>query len=266
MAVAALLESLDDVPEALKAEYKPVKVKTTNGEVDRFALDITGVDDHPSVKNLKAAHETTKTKLATANTEIATLKPKVEGLPEDFTVDEFNRIKALADKNVKPEEHLAQLRAQLEKKHGDEKKALETRIATLETSLRKMVVDEQLTKSLIDAGVSKEFVAAAKAMLKERGNIKIEEKDGNFIAAVETDMGPMEIPKFVAEWSEGPEGKPFVKPAAGGGADGGKGGVKTGRNPWGKDTWNLTEQSALITENPEKARQLCQAAGKTPNW
>lgn len=35
----------------------------------------------------------------------------------------------------------------------------------------------------------------------------------------------------------------------------------TGKNPWKRETWNVTEQMALIEEAPEKARALAAAAG-----
>ena len=35
----------------------------------------------------------------------------------------------------------------------------------------------------------------------------------------------------------------------------------TGKNPWKKETFNLTEQARIIKENPELAKQL-QAAAK----
>ena len=39
-------------------------------------------------------------------------------------------------------------------------------------------------------------------------------------------------------------------------------GIPTGKNPWSKEHFNLTEQGKILRENPELARQL-QAAAKS---
>ncbi|WP_332719257.1 hypothetical protein [Pelagibacterium mangrovi] len=49
MALKTILDTLDDVPEVLHAEYKEVDGK--------FVLDLEGIDAYPTVVNLKTAHE-----------------------------------------------------------------------------------------------------------------------------------------------------------------------------------------------------------------
>jgi len=39
------------------------------------------------------------------------------------------------------------------------------------------------------------------------------------------------------------------------------GALPTGRNPWAKDTWNLTEQGRIARDNPTLARQMAAQAG-----
>lgn len=59
------------------------------------------------------------------------------------------------------------------------------------------------------------------------------------------------------------EKKPFLaKPAggAGGGAPA-NGGGGAAKNPWSKDSFNLTEQARLFRENPQEAARLRAAAG-----
>lgn len=43
------------------------------------------------------------------------------------------------------------------------------------------------------------------------------------------------------------------------------GGAPTGKNPWAKDTFNLTEQGNLIKNNPAQAKELASIAGITLN-
>lgn len=48
--------------------------------------------------------------------------------------------------------------------------------------------------------------------------------------------------------------EPFKNPVGGSGGSGGAGGVT--KNPWQKETFNLTEQGKLLKENPELAKQM----------
>ena len=50
-------------------------------------------------------------------------------------------------------------------------------------------------------------------------------------------------------------------PSVGGGSAGNRGGAGGVVNPWGKDSWNMTQQAAVYKESPEKAAQLAKAAG-----
>ena len=43
------------------------------------------------------------------------------------------------------------------------------------------------------------------------------------------------------------------------------GGAPTGKNPWSKDSFNLTEQGNLIKNNPAQAKELASVAGITLN-
>lgn len=53
----------------------------------------------------------------------------------------------------------------------------------------------------------------------------------------------------------------LFKSGTGGGYNPAGGGAPTVKNPFAKDTWNMTEQGKLFRENPEQARQLAAAAG-----
>lgn len=53
-------------------------------------------------------------------------------------------------------------------------------------------------------------------------------------------------------------------PSAGGGAGGSKGtGGTGGNNPFSAAGWNMTEQGALVRDNPQRAEMLARAAGTT---
>lgn len=84
MAIKAVLDSLDNVPEALKGEYK-------KGDDGKFYLDLEGIDDHTAVGALKRAkgheveaHKATKGKLDAANTQIEELQGQVQNALKGF--------------------------------------------------------------------------------------------------------------------------------------------------------------------------------------
>lgn len=262
MALKTILDSLDDMPEALHGEYKEVDGK--------FVLDIEGIDAHPAVVNLKTAHERQKQATRTAQADLATIKARVEGLPDDFDADAYEALKATAEGKApaKTDDQVAQVRAQLEKKHATELLKKDERIATLEGAVSRATIDDGLSKALDDAGIDPAFKPGAMALLKSKGSLKLVEEDGAFKAQVETDMGPMPLAGYVKDWSGSDEGKIYVKKPTGGDAPGGSG-QKFTDNPWDSSNGkkpNLTRQQQMISENAAKARQMAQAAGVTPTW
>lgn len=254
MALKTILDTLDDVPEALHAEYKEVDGK--------FVLDLEGIDAHPTVVNLKTAHERQKQSNRTLTAELTAAKARLEGLPDDFDVDAYETLVQQAEGKAppKPDEQVIQVRQQLERKHKSELDKKDERIATLEGAVTKATIDDGLSKALDEAGIDPAFKPGAMALLKSKGSVKLIEEDGQFKAQVETDMGPMPLPGFVKEWSGSDEGKIYVKKPTGGDAPGSDG-RKVEANPWAKDTFNLTKQGEIARADPTKAQRLKAAAG-----
>lgn len=273
----AVLENLDGLSEQLAAEYEEKDGK--------FYLKLEGVDEHPSVVALKNAHERTKADRKKIADELKTLREKYKDFPEEMTVEEFERLKAaLAEYEADPDPNkkkqqdseaiaarkmLEQKIASMEKKHGEELTKLKKSLEIKDTFISKLLIEEGLTKALIDAGVAKEFIKAAKALLA--GDVKVTEEDGEYVAIVSTDTGELDIPKYVQDWVASDEGKPFVTPAKGG--DAGNTSTKGGntppkipggdKNPWAKEHWNLTEQGKVLRADRVRAEKLAKAAGHT---
>lgn len=270
MAVKSLLENLDEVPELLRPEYKETEIA---GVGKRFVLDIDGVDQHPLVRGLKSAHDKTKADKDKYKAEYEAASVRVKDLPDDFTPEEYLRLKqAEADgKGPDVDKRLADLRTELEKKRlidltnkdkdiGDR----ETRISFLTKTIEKRVVDDGLTSALIDVGVTKELLPAARALLKERGVVHFVEDEGRFDAIAKTDtLGDVDVPTYIKEWAKGDEGKAFVpKPTGGGAPGGGPGGRQTGDNPFSHANWNVTAQGRMVTERGiDYANRMAAAAG-----
>lgn len=269
MALKALLESLDNVPE----EHQSLYIEKDLPKVGkRFILDIEGdsIRQHPSVSALSNAFERQKQEKTTLQNEVTTLKERFEGLPEDFDASAYETLRTKAEGTAGNKDLEAQLetaraavRDKLTKDHEKVLKAKDDRLALLEKDLNKTKIDDGLNQALLEAGVAKEFLPAARALLKERGIAQLKEEDGTFTAVAKTDLGDVSLKEFAHQWVQSDEGKIYVPKAAGGDANGSGSKKAVGTNPFDKKagTWNLTEQSKLLQENPVKAKQLADAVG-----
>jgi cell division protein FtsB len=270
MALKALIENLEDVPEALRDQYSsdPQDVKIGGKTEKRHVLQIEGVREHPQVLSLQNAHERQKSENQTLKGEMTTLKERIEGLPDDFDTEKYVALKAAAEgKGNATEEQLATVReatrTDLRKK---ELEPLKQRNEVLQREIHRVTVDDGLTKALVEAGVAKEFLGAARAFIKDKGSIKLNEKDGKFEPLAETDMGPQSLAEFAGMWAQSDEGKPFVAKANGSGAEGSHQRRGEG-NPFTKKEGtrpNLTAINDAIKADTGKARDMAKSAGWTP--
>ncbi len=276
----AVLDSLDDTDEALREFYKKVTVKGTDGKVrEQYELDTEGTDNLSAFAPLKNAHERVKAELIAAKTKLTELETKHIDVPEDFTAEEWNRLKAVdetvkknPDDPEKKKQHeaevqsikamhdqtIARIKAKSEKELADEKAAH----AATKSSLRARVVGDDLRKALIEAGARKEYIKAAQAMLER--SIKVKEENGNLIAMVDTDLGEVPIDQFIPQWANSEEGKNFITQARGSDAPGGGSGPNKGSldaNPWAKQSWNQTVQGQVLRQDAAKADRLAKTAG-----
>lgn len=211
----AVLDTLDGVDDAVKPFYS---------EADgRFVLKVEGVDDHPEVANLRNAYARTKEDREKAKTEAATLKAQIAELQKN------------APDTAATQAKLAQMQEQLAAKEAE---AGEWRGKYVGVTR-----DRTLQEALQAAGiVNPTFVKAATMMLA--GQVKLGE-DGT--AYVETGMGPKVLTEYVKSWAAS-EGKEFVAPPAGGGAQGSKGGAASASK-----TMTRADFDALAPEAKVKA-------------
>lgn len=273
MALKAILDTLDDVPEPLRGEYKESKV----GDKTVYVLDLEGVDSHPAVVNLKTAHERVKADKAKLAGDLATANAKLKTVPEDFDADEWERLRTEdaarqndptgGDVRRQVETATAAVKSQYEAKLAKQKKDFEAeiterdgKITALDTDLRKRLVTDGLTVALTEAGVTAPpFIKAARALLEP--GVEVIEEDGIRVAKMKADLGGDDIAKYVANWVQSDEGRVFVAPAKGGDAAGNQRPRNTDSNPFGKQAWSKTEQGRLIRTDRKKAESLAQAAG-----
>lgn len=275
MAIKAIYESEDEVPEAMRSEYKKVTFKGPDGkDKDIWALDIEAYDSHPAVRNLKAAHDRVKSDKQVLATDLTALKARLEGLPDDFEPAEFQRIKDELETlksehdDPKKKDEVQRVRAMLEQRITDlttrHTQALAEKdnvIRDKENVITHLIADEGLTKALAEVGVQGPLLKAAKSML--RGSVEVvKDEDGAYKGVVKTDMDPdgCEIGKFVNDWSNSDEGKVFVTKPKGGDANGSDERRLEG-NPWSAKNLNMTEQGRIVIADKGKAERLMRAAG-----
>lgn len=150
--------------------------------------------------------------------ELKPLKEKMEKF-KDFDPAEYSRLKALErdgkDKEIKDP---VELRNRIEAEFAPKLTAAEKRAEEAETKLKQRTIDGELTSALIDSGVSKEFLPAAKALITS--GRKVDVTDGGAIV----DGKP--VSAFAKDFAASDEGKHFVSApnSQGGGAKGGAGG------------------------------------------
>ncbi|MDQ7776294.1 phage scaffolding protein [Paracoccus aminovorans] len=187
MALKTVVDTLDGLDEAMKALYTEKDGK--------FVLDLEGVDAHPEVANLKSAYERVKA-------DKATLKTEADKARDDL---------AAALKGKPDEAALVAERQRLEKERDDWK----TKAENAEVQITGITRDNALTTALTAAGITDPGLQrGAVAILRDQ----VKMVDGKPV--VETDMGPKALADHVKHWTAS-EGKSFVTPPVGGGAEGG---------------------------------------------
>lgn len=130
-----------------------------------------------------------------------------------------------------------------------------------QTHTQKLLVENGLVSALTEAGVKDPvMLKAAAAMLRAGNKIEIS-VDGETRTAK---VGDKVLGDFVKGWAQGDEGKAFVAaPQHGGGGAAGGGKPGGAANPFAKDTFDLTAQGKLYTENPTQAKAMAAEAGVT---
>jgi len=276
MAVAAILDSIEELDPVLQAEYTKKKI----GDKEVYVLNVTSVQQHPDVKNLSTALAKQKEDNRTLKDEKAALEDKYKDVPEEFSLEDWNRFQTLdIDSSNEPEAirqlktaHETQVaalkkqnqeRADKDKKTIEELNAANARVtADANAKLSAERAGTMLTTALSAAGVKPVLMNAAKTVLL--GKVKHAVEDGDVRVFVETEVGEQTIDEFVKTWSDTDEGKGFVELPAGGGAGGGdrkNQGHAPGDNPFSISAWNKTNQSKLSAADRGKAERFAKSAG-----
>ena len=151
--------------------------------------------------------------------------------------------------------------AQVEKVQSEANSQLE-QLRKENEKLRSNLVDDQLRVALTSVGVQKDsLLKGAYRILRDQ--IAFGE-EGQPVYQVD-EFTTIPLKDGVLKWSQSDEAKDYITaPVSSGGGASTSGPRRNGvTNPWAKDSWNLTQQGQLLRQNPEMAKSLAAAAGKT---
>lgn len=266
MAIKAIIDKLEDVPEGFREHYVP-------GSDGKFVLGVDGADALPPFKNLKdenarrrIAERTTGEKLAIYVNAFGDRKP------EDIlgVLDRVPELEAAAAGKIDETKINGMVETRVGAKLAPVQRQLQT--ATTQLAERDQVIagykQKEVTRAVHDSvrnaiGATKGFQASASEdalMLAERmfevtdeGKVVTRENVG-VTPGVDAAVWLTEMQQKRAHWWGPTEG-------GGSGGSGRNGGGGGGENPWTAESWNMTKQGAIFRENPTRAGQLAKSAG-----
>lgn len=197
------------------------------------------------------------------------------------------KLAELTEQNAKGAEALATLQKQLEDNSPEAiQKAYEQKKVELENTYKGALAEKDKTLKMLEEQLTtaKESEHSLKCMQefnREISSYEIEtdgldfvqnlilgtkcvnffEKDlGNGLQLIDKDGKT--IKSSLHAFFETPTGKKFLKNTSSGGGAGTVNQIPQGTvNPWKKETFNLTKQAQMKSENPELAKQMMAAAG-----
>lgn len=174
-----------------------------------------------------------------------------------------------ADTKEKVDELVSKRMAKMTEEHEAAVKTLTEEREKLNKQLTTLQVDQAVITTATEIGLrksaSEDIIArASRTWRLEDGKPVAYNEDGEKI------FGRLGEPISMKEWAEGlAKNAPHLfeensgSDSSGGGGGGGGGGGAGGENPWSEKAWNLTKQGEMLRADPNKAKRLAAAAGKT---
>lgn len=268
MALKAQIDSLEDVAEGLRTEYKEMTDPTSKKTV--FVLDIDGtIDPLPGVKALK--DESARRRIENTNLKGQMDKFKVLGDKDPAEIltllDRIPELEAAAEGKLDEAKINGIVEGRLKSKLGPlerERDQLRTQLGEKDKVIEGYTAKERAR--LIGGALSKaarELKAVDSALedIELYGDRIFEvTEEGNVVTKDGVGVTPGLSAK---DWLTDMQSKRphWWGPSTGGGAGGGRGGPAGGVNPWKAETWNVTEQGNIVRTDRARADKLAAAAG-----
>ncbi len=241
MALKAIVTKLDDVAEALRGEYKPFKLKGSDGkESDAFVLDVVAeagyeLDNVGSLKNALGAERTAKANLEKLVVKFKDLDP--DKAREALTrLEELEKIDPTKEADKIANTKFEAAKTQLLAKHTEDMNAEKTKSTKLRTKIDSLLVDSVAKSAIAEEKGSIELllphIQRATRVVEDGEDFKVEVigKDGN-VRIGDSKGQPMTIEELVAEMKASDT---FGRAFEGDGTTGG--GKRPGTHDGGKPT------------------------------
>ncbi len=258
MALKAILDSLDGVPDPLKTEYierdgkfeLQVEGMKTDADLQRIqsALALEKKTHADLQKRVKLLGDRKIEDVVTLLDKIPELEAAASGKLDEPAIQKIveGRVRAqVAPLQRENETYKSQL--------ADKDKLIEDytakeRRAAIHDAVRKAATAAKvLPEALEDALMLAERVFE----LNDNGDVITKDKVGT-IPGLQPSVWLTDLQKSRPHW---------WGPSAGGGGGGNRGGGSMTENPWSHEHWNMTKQGAIYTADKSKAEQLAKAAG-----
>lgn len=260
-----IIDKLEDVAEGLRQFYAErngkfeLKVEGMKTEADVARVQTALDKERTDHTKTKAEFKVVKDKVtefgeldphtvAEQLAELATLKATAGDKPDQAKIDALvtSRVEAGVRAKVVPLERSL-------KEANDKLAASETKIGEFTTKDTNRTIDDAVRDAAVAAKVApaalNDFIALSRSNFVVGEDGKVVTKDG------------LDPKTFVGDQKQA---RAYLwAPATGAGANGNNGGVDGGKNPFARDTWNMTEQGNLVKTDRPAAERLATAAGTT---
>lgn len=277
MVLKAVHDSQDEIPESYRDLYaeKDGKWELTGIQGVKTTADTSRLEESLRKERARTASFREKLKLFNGNGELS-----VDAEIDDWRaranehVAKFDRIEELeAAAGGKLDE--AQLEAMVEKRvngvlrsklapvereldtvkrEREELKAAndnfqaDKRRRTIHDAVREALTEEKIVPTAFDDAL---MLAERHFEISDEGQV-VTRDDAGVMVGLDPKGWLQELQPKREHWWPG---------SVGGGAKGSGGGGVGGSNPFSAKNWNMTEQGRLVRENPERAKQMAEAAG-----
>ena len=268
MTLEAILDDKAKIPEGFGDHYKEIEGKyhlnvsgmKTQADFDNYAeaLKKRFTDAAADLSKKGASGVTRDELMETVETAL-----KKFGKPTGNANGKGNQDQIDGDVSARlhdMERNLADLTAKNEKLQTERDEALGTSRST--------TIRNSLTQAATKAGVDKDGVQNLVQLVESNFETS---QAGDVVTKLEATKGvtPNQAPEdYFASLARDPSFRMFWPKSVGAGADGGDGGAGgsadlTGKNPWTKAGWNMTNQSRIYSQDKTEATRLMKAAGVT---
>ena len=204
-------ESKDQIPEGAEQFFEEKDGK--------FVLQAEGMKTAEDVDKVSEALNKERTQRREAEKKAQEFESKFSKLPEDFDVDEYNRLKDSGGGDV--DAKLKEQRERLKEQHEKDLQKLQSQIEEKDNLVTTHVKDATLKSAMAEANIAKPYAPAVEAMFKDKvvvegGDVFLNEKP---------------VSEALKEWASTDDGKYYVSAPSnsGGGSETAKPGAQGGK-------------------------------------